>query len=481
MTERRNGTLWRPALSEPELVPEPDVTPIRGRAGLECRSTRKRPTALFLAPTAYVLSGLATWLDYLLPGLEEHGWRAFAGLCSGTWHDHDAYRKIHRTGETVRIENPTGSREGRVREIRRAIERVGADLAVSVNIPDTFTAVARLRSAGSAATRAVMALHSVDAWSLDDVQRWSPLLDGVISTNRLPCRLVERTRAGRRPPAFHAPCGVSIPPKREAAEGRMDCVRIAYVGRLEQNQKRVHDLPAVAEALDRRGVRWELVVAGSGEEERLLRDELDRPWRTGQVRFAGFLEPGSLPAEVYTRSDVLLVTSEWETGPIVAWEAMAYGVAVVSSRYVGSVSEGSLVDGENCLLFPIGKMDAAADCILRSTGKDLREKLVEGGRRLVEQRYSQAASVRRWDEALRAILEEPPGESVPEDLLHVPAAGRLDRCFGTRAGETVRRLCRLRFRHPGPGAEWPHSYSKTTDDETFMRWAAAIDAQETQT
>ena len=45
-----------------------------------------RPRLLLLAPSAYTLGGLATWLDYLDPGLSEHGWEVTLGLVGGPRH-----------------------------------------------------------------------------------------------------------------------------------------------------------------------------------------------------------------------------------------------------------------------------------------------------------------------------------------------------------------------------------------------------------
>ena len=42
-------------------------------------------------------------------------------------------------------------------------------------------------------------------------------------------------------------------------------------------------------------------------------------------------------AQTYPLHHVLLITSSWETGPIVAWEAMAAGMAVVVAAMWGLV------------------------------------------------------------------------------------------------------------------------------------------------
>ena len=69
------------------------------------------------------------------------------------------------------------------------------------------------------------------------------------------------------------------------------------------------------------------------------------------VTFLGRLSPTEMRDKLYARANTLLMPSFWETGPIVNWEAMAAGVVVVSSRYVGSGLEGSLQHGKTPCFF----------------------------------------------------------------------------------------------------------------------------------
>ena len=101
---------------------------------------------LFIAPSAYPLGGVATWLDYLLPGLRAQGWNATLGLAEGRFHDVDVYLTVHPDDQVVRIPHRTGTQEGRVRQLIRTICAVRPDIVVAVNIADVAPAVDRLRA-----------------------------------------------------------------------------------------------------------------------------------------------------------------------------------------------------------------------------------------------------------------------------------------------------------------------------------------------
>ena len=181
--------------------------------------------------------------------------------------------------------------------------------------------------------------------------------------------------------------------------------------------------------------------------------------------------------DVYANSDILLLTSSSETGPIVAWEAMAEGLALVTSDYLGRSREGSLQDGLNCRLFPIGDIKSAVDCLRDMQDRDAREKIAAKGRELVLRRYSLESSIDQWANCLEQICALP---SRPKHDLqtNMESHGRLDRFLGVDMAESIRRLLGREYVHSEPGGEWPHSYGdRRLDDPEFWRMAQQLDAQ----
>lgn len=427
---------------------------------------------LFVAPSAYPLGGVQTWLDYLLPGLQARGWRPVLGLTAGRFHDVERYLAVHPWPDTVAITNPTGSPEGRIRALIDVINQVRPQLVVTVNIPDTYAAIERLRFRRQETPHLVMTNHSVERQYLGDAQAWRHVLDGMIGTNRLTCRLATDW-AGLEPAQIHyAPYGVELPTHPLDRPGRGDgTLRIAYSGRLDDSQKRAQDLPAILAGLDRRGIRYCFEIAGGGPYEGTLRSQLTPGVEAGRVRFLGVLDPAELTKRVYDQADVLLVTSFWETGPIVIWEAMARGLPVVTSRYIGAGLEGSLRDDENCLLYPVGDSEAAADQLQRLADPDLRARLANRGQALVAERYTRPRSVEQWDLSLRAVLAQP---QRPISRISVPnsPAGRLDHWLGVGGGETIRRLLGLTHQHAEAGSEWPHvnQHNDAQDSDSNFFW-----------
>ncbi|MGH7566516.1 MAG: glycosyltransferase family 4 protein, partial [Gemmatimonadota bacterium] len=316
---------------------------------------------LFVAGSAHPLGGLMTWLDYVLPGLAVRGWEPVLGLVEGDRH-HRPERLIaaHPHSRWVRIPCWTGTPEGRRRALAQVLAAQRPAVVVGVNIPDLFRALYQVRRSGSS-TRGVMAVHGIEPDLYADAFRFREILDGVVATNRLACRLLEQVGGLDADRVFYAPYGVESAPPRPRSPAQGVRLRIGYAGRLEQSQKRVLDLPLVSSALDRLGIDAEWKVAGKGPEE----DELRHGLPADRTSFLGAVPGRDLPVVLYGKIDALIVSSSWETGPLVAWEAMAEGVPVVASRYLGSGLEGALLHEENALLFEIGDTEEAARQLAR--------------------------------------------------------------------------------------------------------------------
>ncbi len=430
---------------------------------------------LFVTPSAYILSGLAAWLDALEQHLPATGWEPVIGLVQGPrFHQPEAYLAVHPHRHALTIACNTGTPAGRQMALARALKSLRPDVVAGVNIPDTYPAVAR-QQVRQSSLRNVMTVHGVQPNLYEDLRCNAQILDAVICTNQLSCALAQQRAGMPAQRVLYAPYGVELGPQRQAAG---DKLRIGWVGRLEQDQKRVMDLPAIVQELEKLNLDYRLTVVGSGPEEAALRAALGA--RVGrEVEMLGYVEPELVRQDIYPRLDALLITSSWETGPIVAWEAMVAGVPVVSSAYLGSCQEDALRDDDSAALFAVGDSVAAASRLARlRSDRSWAARIAQQGAALASSRYSVAASARAWGQALDTVAGRPP---VQADLSVLRRArprgqGRLDQILGPTLAETVRRVLPGRFQPGGPGDEWPHSYGSTpAGDRQFWQQVRTLE------
>ncbi len=433
---------------------------------------------LFVAPSAYPFGGVADWLAYLLPGLERLGWTCTLGLVAGKHHQVNRYLDRHAFGRVRQIVNPTGSAEGRVRAVQSAIESTAPQVVATINIVDVYEAVRRIRQRGSSDARLVTTLHGLQDDLLADIAFNCDVIDAVISSNKLSQTLVVDALGGADARSLYAPYGVALPAAISRDTGRTDCIRLLYSGRVEQEQKRVLDLPPLLSALRKHGRSVQLVIAGDGPDAHQLKDAFASAGVADCVRWAGVLNREAL-AHQYRDSDALIITSDWETGPIVAWEAMANRLPVVSSSYVGAGRERALIDGQNCLLFPVGDTKTAAAKVMQLQDVALHNRLTDNAYQTVLARYTLDASVKAWADAFGQALQlpsPPPGTALTAQE-SPPLLGRLDRFLGLRLGETVRAALGVAYEHASAGAEWPHTRQSSADAMAFLAKAARVDRE----
>lgn len=416
---------------------------------------------------------MQVWLDRLMPELAKLGWDVWLGLPEGRFHDARAYLELHPWGQVVRLRNRTGTHLGRLGAVERALRRLRPDCVVAAHIPAVYQAIERLRWRGGWSPVSVASLHSLDSTMLEDVRRFAHAVDGLVGPNRLMPELAATFEVIERERALYAPAmaDFSAEPDPDQVGERLE---IVYAGRLEEAQKRVSDLPPIAAALERAGADWSLEIAGVGPDEALLRRGLAPFEASGRVRFRGALPPGVVERELLAPGRVLLITSVWETGPIVAWEALARGAAVVASRFVGAGLEEGLVDGVTGASFEVGDVDGASRAILGLAGRQRRREVATSGWRHGRERYSLEVGARLWHDALLALGDLaarcPPRRPQPP-----PPAGRLERWFGAGAAEAIRALSGRAPKYADAGGEWPSRVGSGRPEAEFLALARAVD------
>ncbi|WP_405390450.1 glycosyltransferase [Streptomyces sp. NBC_01102] len=174
---------------------------------------------------------------------------------------------------------------------------------------------------------------------------------------------------------------------------------VASIGRLT-DQKGIDMLLDAWALVAPRRPDWRLDVYGAGEDGVSLREQCAGLGLDGSVGWRGPTDdvPGALAA-----SSVFVQSSRGEGFPLALLEAMASGVPCAAFDCAPGVRE-IVRDGEDGLLAPAGDIGALADRLLRLTGNPrLRDAMGDRARTNV-QRFSEAATVRRWEE-LFAFLE----------------------------------------------------------------------------
>lgn len=412
---------------------------------------------LFLSEAAHTWGGVATWLHELTLGLPERGWDVYVGLARGrSFHQPDVYQRAHPHMQIVELDPAHLLPAVRQNVVGNVLGRLKPQIVVPVNLFDAFAATVQAKAAGMP-VRLVTVHHGFQPLSIDNQKHCAPWIDLAVSVNRLVARLLG-TYAGIAPQRIrHLPSGCPAQDGQPKQRGRQGELTIAYVGRLEQSEKRVLDAVQLVGELDRLAVNYRFDFVGSGPCEDELRHTLRRPVAAGRVVFRGYLDRAELLSTVYPKLDCVMLFSAAEGSPTVLWEAMTLGVVPVIGRYLGCLAEGIVRHDQTGLLFEVGDMRAAALTLQRlAHDAALLKRLSSRARTAITGPYTIPGVLDGWSKAFEAVLEMPlaVGNAIPAVVR--PRLPRLER-LGIPVAIAARLRSLLR-RTPAAGCsgdEWP--------------------------
>jgi glycosyltransferase involved in cell wall biosynthesis len=241
----------------------------------------------------------------------------------------------------------------------------------------------------------------------------------VISISRFTKSIVEKTVVPRQ----HKVIGFGVNPEKIAPqEFDREAFRlqkgiapnenfIFAVGRLVQRKGFCFLLEAVA-LLTQQGLPIQLLLAGTGPEEKVLRSQIEELELGHRARLLGFLPDEELQlylkaADVLVMPSVMDDTGDTEGLGLPTVEAMANGTPVVASG-IGGITD--IVHHEQTgLLVPPEDPEALAGAILRIFQDDgLRSQLIAGGYQLANTEYSWGQIAKRTLDVFETALRRHP-------------------------------------------------------------------------
>lgn len=169
--------------------------------------------------------------------------------------------------------------------------------------------------------------------------------------------------------------------------------RVIAVGRLDY-QKGFDRLIQAWELVQYTGkfTDWKLDIFGQGEWREMLQQMIDKAELRDTVRLN---KPTKQIGEEYVKSDLLVMSSNYEGFPMVMIEAMACGLPVVSFDYKCGPKD-IIQSGINGLLVPNGDIQALADAMMKVMEDEAYRKMLSLNARKVVDTYSEQAVMSQW-------------------------------------------------------------------------------------
>lgn len=201
---------------------------------------------------------------------------------------------------------------------------------------------------------------------------------------------------------FTIPCGIELP--AVAFKNTVsDKIRLVYVGRISDYQKRSGDLLKLAAALETKGIPFHLTIIGDGI---TARPELEQKFKAANlqhnVTFTGWLSQAQVH-EHLTNSDTLVLTSDFEGMPIAMMEALAAGCGFVGTRVSGIEDYEFHPLAPACFrVFDVGDINDAVSKIVELSDVSLTARQ-KAARSLAESQFSMDICLDNYLHAMSVI------------------------------------------------------------------------------
>lgn len=236
-------------------------------------------------------------------------------------------------------------------------------------------------------------LHSDDPHYYKLHQHYGSYLSGIVAVSH---RILRKAETGNVPAAV-IPCGINM---NKFFPGNKQ-KKICWVGRVEEEQKRVGDVVPICLQLLSSHPGWTVEVYGHGDRLPWLQEEQKR-LGLFNLKLHGWQDANTI-ATALQEASVLLQTSNYEGMSVAVMEALASGCSVVSSRVSGVEDLESLEGAQGIVrLYEVGDVTQAIDhleCMLSSQTPDISVK----ARALAEQYFSIGSCVEAYNTFTRKL------------------------------------------------------------------------------
>lgn len=346
------------------------------------------------------VSGPGTWLSLLLPELKARGIQSRVELL--VWdREGPLFAALSDAAIQVNVTTIGGTTQDRIKTVISSVEQSASDVFVANHVVPALFAARWIQECG---VPSLAVLHSDDPFyrAVIDVflaGRKCDRIQNVVAVSQCLQQLAQHAAAGQCS-IHHLPYGVQIPSTRR--HRRDDAgLRIAYAGRLVQEQKRILDVAQVMQRCVSEVPGCCGVLIGDGAEMSAVADLLRNQINTGAIELTGRLLPSAVQTKLST-ADVLLLLSDYEGLPIALLEAMACGVVPIVNRMRSGIPElvQHMVNG----IVVNDRSDSVLNAVrMLNADPELLQRLSDSARNTVIERFSHNRCADGWETLLRQL------------------------------------------------------------------------------
>jgi len=245
-------------------------------------------------------------------------------------------------------------------------------------------------------TLRIAMIHSDDECVYQGIERYLHWIDLIVGVSLHNCEAIRKRIFSRNVLIKHVACGVPMINNNQRGIRKEGLLRVLYIGRVVEEQKRASLLLKVIQQSLKLGLPVTWTIAGDGPDLKKMRKALNE--NQDRVRFLGSVEYAQVPA-LLTEYDIYFLCSDYEGLPLSMLEAMGAGCVPVVSDLQSGIPE--VVNETTGIRVPISEPDAYVAALARlSSDRSKLAEMSKNAMQSVTQEYSTSAMGRRWNKVL---------------------------------------------------------------------------------
>ena len=347
------------------------------------------------------IGGPVTWLMRLLPFLQQHNIEPTCLLLFHSGNEGPLLNSLSSNGIKCKTSPFLNYTEDNIHWILSCLQEDPPNIFVPNLVIPAYYAAAWARKAGIFTLGVSHSddpfYHAIQKEFVDGSEFFR--LDGMVCVSRELEQQILSSPFINNVMLQRIPYGVVVP---EASCIREDTtLRVAYVGRLVDEQKRISELTRAFCRMCKSVSNVEAVIVGDGPDWNRVQDILDQEGRALPIRLLGALPPNEIQSFLLS-SHVIVLLSDYEGLPIALLEAMACGVVPVCLSMRSGISE-LIQDGVTGLIVHNRNENFIRSIEILRNDTVLWQFFSENAKAFIKSNFSLERSHQNWLDFLKSV------------------------------------------------------------------------------
>jgi glycosyltransferase involved in cell wall biosynthesis len=317
------------------------------------------PSVAFALPAGLTNGGVTTWALALSKRLNQNNHPSTL-ICHSAWPDHDTFKPNGRSDLVYCDGLAWAANVDAIRGFLPTYAAVGAEIFIPNWSWGTFGAVSLMSLDEARDIRVIAFAHSDQDHYYELMTYYEPIISKFVGVSDTICRRLRHLLPSRAYDISKLMYPITVRSGNRTHDHARP-LTIAYGGRLQQRQKRILDLIALADMLALENRSYHFKIAGDGLQMAELTAHFENAkYPNISIEFLGLVAHEAMP-ELWAHADISVLFSDFEGMSISMLESMAQGCVPVVTDVSGAKEK--ITHGKTGFIVPIGDVTAMARII----------------------------------------------------------------------------------------------------------------------